>query len=973
VWAAVSLCPAAALAQPVRTLTGYTATLWADVDGNPVGTVSAIAQDGDGYLWVGTTAGLFRFDGVRFTAWSQIGDTTLPTTAVSSLCVTADGSLWVGYNDRPMLARVRGRSAQLLTLPGDGPIGGIAEDADGVLWVVAAYSLLRVTGDSWKPVPLPSDRPRIRVQNVGVSRGGRLLVSTNLGIFERHSRAPEFIRIVSGNVWSAVDDRDGRLWITDAREGFRVIDAGKRAQSVSTILGGGYRVMADARAQVWVGTTAEGLWHVRLREGGRAIIEKATLRSALFNDSVQALFEDRQGNIWVGTTAGLHRLHRQLLETIPTHGIVGSIDGNVPGELWAGTPRGLVRLRPGDGGWTPTLMQPTGGPIRGIARDSTGALWLASGDRRALGRYQGGRLEWIHLPPRFQISSRVAYVAVGPRDLLWFGDGSQVLQWNGRTFSAFAPRAGDGTPPIRRVYPDRLGRVWIALADGRLAVHDAAGEFRILKIDALLPNQSTILSIGEGNGGRIWVATSRGLIRAATDATGERPVLLGRGNGLPVDLVWTAVEDDDGSVWADIGAGIIRVQVEEFDRLAVAPDHQVNYDFYDASDGLSGAPTVTARAGRTSDGKVWFIRSGAVTLADPHVLRQTPNDELAPVVIDNVRANERTFAGHASLSLAPGTTRVELDYATVALSQPTRVRYRHRLDGVDSNWVAAGVRRTAAYTNLRPGKYRFRVQAGSNEDGWQPAHTTYEFEIRPAFYQTTAFFYAALLLAGALVLTAWRMRVRLVQRQYAAVLAERMRLSREIHDTLLQGVVGVTLQLSNVSRDPNLPAASKARLQETRDVVEAYIREARQSILDLRSPLLEEHDLVGALREAARRATANTSTELVVHVTGQPKRYAARLENELLRIAQEAVTNAVRHAQAAHVTLTLRFEPGRVSVEVSDDGRGLSFSTDDLEPTHIGLDSMKERAESLGGRVRIRRSGHGGTTIEASLPVQGVA
>ena len=203
----------------------------------------------------------------------------------------------------------------------------------------------------------------------------------------------------------------------------------------------------------------------------------------------------------------------------------------------------------------------------------------------------------------------------------------------------------------------------------------------------------------------------------------------------------------------------------------------------------------------------------------------------------------------------------------------------------------------------------------------------------------------------------------------AAVLEERMRLSREIHDTLLQGVVGVALQLDNVSNDRGMPRASRATLQEMRDQVEAYIREARQSIFDLRSPLLEEHDLVGALREVGRRAVANTSVRFSVMISGQAKRYAPRLENELLRIAQEAITNAVRHARANHIVVAIGFE-AVAGVRRSVRRRARTAKPADVEDiSHIGLASMKERAESLGGRVTIRRSAEGGTAIEATLPI----
>src|SRR6185436_4777380 len=278
----------------------------------------------------------------------------------------------------------------------------------------------------------------------------------------------------------------------------------------------------------------------------------------------------------------------------------------------------------------------------------------------------------------------------------------------------------------------------------------------------------------------------------------------------------------------------------------------------------------------------------------------------------------------------------------------TRLRYRYRLDGLDSDWVDAAARHTAVYTNLPPRKYRFLVQAGTDEDGWQDASTAYAFEVHPAFYQTNAFAAAAALAAVLLVFAAWRMRAGFVRRQYGAVLEERMRMSREIHDTLLQGVVGVALQLDNVSNDGGMPRASRATLQEMRDQVEAYIREARQSIFDLRSPLLEEHDLVGALREVGQRAVANTAVGFRLTIKGQAKRYAPRLENELLRIAQEAITNAVRHARASQIVLAIGFETSEVSLEVSDDGRGLRRPADIDDTSHIGLASMKERAESLG-------------------------
>ena len=563
--------------------------------------------------------------------------------------------------------------------------------------------------------------------------------------------------------------------------------------------------------------------------------------------------------------------------------------------------------------------------------------------------------------------SRILFLAADPNEGIWLGDGEHVLHWNGRDFSVFAPRVGGVTVPVAFVAPDSAGRLWLALADGRLGVRERDGRVRVL--DDVPSKRSSIYTIAEGAHERIWLGTDHGIARVV----GGMLTSANSDSGLPTGRISTVVEDGDGYLWADTTAGLLRIRSGEFDKAASTPGYHAQFEFFDASDGAAGAPTITSLSGRAWDGRVWFVRSGALTIADPQVLRQRTRPRLSPVIIDNIKVNERTYAPTASLALSSDTRRVQIEFTTVALSKSTRVRYRYRLEGLDTDWVDAEARHAAVYTNLPPRRYRFVIQAGSDEDGWNTTPTNYDFQIQPAFYQTKTFGAAVALAIGLLLFAAWRIRVGFVHRQYAAVLEERMRLSREIHDTLLQGVVGVALQLDNVSHDVDMPPASTATLQDMRDQVEDYIREARQSIFDLRSPLLEEHDLVGALREVGRRAVANTSVRFSVTIRGQAKRYAPRLENELLRIAQEAITNAVRHARADHITVIVGFEPSELSVEVSDDGCGLVRPTDVEDTVHIGLASMRERAESLGGRVTIRQSAEGGTAIEATLPVLAAA
>jgi sugar lactone lactonase YvrE len=395
-------------AESSRVVTDYTATLWADADGHPVGTVSAIVQDRDGYLWVGTTAGLFRFDGVRFTPWNQLSDARLPATWVSSLLTASDGGLWVGFGDQSILVHITGRTTEVHSLPGSGPVAAILQDREGALWAVAAFSLFHRVGSQWVRVPIARDSAEVRVHDVGLSRSGHLLVSTPRGLFEGQDGARGFHLIVDGYVWSAGQDTNGNLWVMDAAAGFKVGAAGRAPRAVADARGGGYRVMFDHGGHAWIGTIAEGLWRVRLRGDQRALVEKATLRSALFNDAVQSLFEDRDGNIWVGTTAGLHRLNRQLIQLAPIDGTVLNAELTRPDDLWASSPYGLARLAFSDGAWTDRMFARLGGCQTAGTRQERNRLDHIRCRPWARRRKPGGSFP---IPGEFRMRPRLSFLA----------------------------------------------------------------------------------------------------------------------------------------------------------------------------------------------------------------------------------------------------------------------------------------------------------------------------------------------------------------------------------------------------------------------------------------------------------------------------------------------------------------------------------------------------------------------------------
>jgi len=965
-WAVVNTAlPAhpAIAATTTGVLTGYALTTWAESERGPFGAIAAIAQDANGYLWVGTSAGLFRFDGARFTSWDVIGDSRLPAGPVSALLVGRDRSLWVGLANGAGVARIRGRVVELFDARQQGSISALVEAPEGTIWAVADPGLYRLEGRQWTRVPVLNGTANARVVNAGAFKDGRLWAGSTSGLFVQENDRT-FHKAATGWAWAATEDTPRSVWVTDVVVGVRQVAEQPHPQA--GFEGNGYRVIHDRRGNLWVATIGEGLWRVRPRADGGRVLEKATLQSGLFSDSVQSLLEDSEGNVWVGTTVGLHRLTPQKLTAVTNVGLVTAAEASGADGLWLGTSYGLVGL-PRDG-WQQTASRATiAGPyIRTVRRDKTGVLWASTYDDVL--RVRDGRLQSLTIPAVYGLET-VTCMNADTTGGMWLGDGKRIVHWDGRRFSPLELPAAAPSDPVVCLQQDAHNRLWVGYRGAQLGLVDG-GTFRLFPPETFGVDAGTINNVVQAASG-VWVITNAGLSRFADG----RFTTITAANGLPPSRASSVVEDRYGHLWVSLDVGIISIGPEEIDKAAKDPGHRIRYQFYDTSDGLAGAPLLSVRSGLALDGKLWFIRGGALTIADPQGVRDWPRTLPGPVRIERATADDRRLEASPALAVPAGTKRVGIDYTAVALTQPNRVRFRYRLDGFDTEWVQAGTRRSAYYTNLPPREYRFVVEASTEEDGWTGSPASLTFNVRPAFYQTGWFYGLCALVVGAAVAGTWRLRVRLVRREYSAVLAERARLSREIHDTLLQSLVGVALQLDGLSHGV-CAASAEARdtLVRTRLRVEAYVREARQSILDLRSPVLDTLTLADALREIGRDVAGDSQLQFSLSVAGKPRRCAARLENELLRIGHEAMVNAARHAQARHIHLDLRFDPDAVVLKVQDDGRGFTpQAVKGQGEAHYGLASMRERAENLGGRFSISPSPSGGTEVEAVVPTQAAA
>jgi signal transduction histidine kinase/ligand-binding sensor domain-containing protein len=941
----------------------YGVTSWVEADGVPLGTVHVISQSPDGYLWIGADAGLFRFDGLRFTSWSAFSDAPLPNAPVSALLISRDGSLWVGLADGSGVRHIRGEA---LVENGDisnlaGTVTDLIEDGDRTIWAISDNALYRLERTGWKRLSLPwIDRPSL-VLHLYVTAKGRLRVATAQGLFGRQAD-DTFELLSTGYVWDVSESRDGTVWITDIATGFRELREISRSRSRGKVEGGGYRLLRDRRENLWVGTLGEGLWRVRTPDAATPLAAiPPPQRIALPSNTVQSIHEDRNANIWVGTTVGLHRVHERPVKPVENVGFVISVSAGDGPTMWAGTTDGLV-----DASAPVPLKLPTGTRpiVLVLHRDTRGTVWM--GTTAGLWRVEGRTPVPVSLPPG--LVRRAITLLSSHGKMLFLGDGEDLYRWDGSTLMKLTAPARAGFTRVTFVQAARDGRIWIASAGGQLGYFDPDGGVRTLgPHDGLTDGTHVSITSMVEDAEAFWIAGSGGLSRFSDG----RIVTVTRAHGLPGNRVASVMADGQGYLWLSVDRGIVRLHRDEVTRALEGSSYRMRYMLFDTSDGLAGAPLGSIRSAQGRDGRLWFVRGGGLSVIDPSTVRGDSSPS-APVQIEAVAANERRLLADKRTALPPGTKRLQISYTALALSPSDNLRFRYRLDGFDTDWIEAGSRRSAFYTNLAPGRYLFRVEAHSDDGTWRSSGATWDFTIEPAFYQTNAFYAFGALVPLLIGWAAWRLRLRLVRRRFSLVIAERSRLSREIHDTLLQSLVAVALEIDAVSRIVERSAAgAKRELQRIRRQVEMHIREVRQSIWHLRSPMLESQDLCTVLRDFGTRLAADQPTRFIATVSGTPRQCGARFERQVLRIGQEAIINAIRHAEAATVHLELRFDNDAVMLRVSDDGRGfvpheVSGSLDG----HYGLTTMRERAEEIGGRFDLRTAVGHGTVIEAVLPLQ---
>ncbi|MGB9181726.1 MAG: two-component regulator propeller domain-containing protein, partial [Pyrinomonadaceae bacterium] len=954
-----------------RDLSEFSRDLWLTENGLPQNTVHAITQTKDGYIWIATEEGLARYDGISFTVFDKQNTAQFKSNDVRALFEDRQGALWISTADG--LLRLRnGKFSSLTTREGlaSNTIESVYEDRAGSLWVATSAGLNRFKDGAMTTFTTREGLASNNVQALFEDTEGTLWIGTTDGLNrfkdEKFSTYTTADGLAGNSVAAICQSKDGRLWLSTPG-GLTSFDGGRfRIYTTQDGLPNDRIIYAyaDREGSLWLGT-AGGL--CRLKDERFATLNTA---SGLSSDIVLSIFEDREGSLWVGTeSGGLNLLKDKKFTTYTvkeglSSDLVKSIYEDRKGNIWIGTSGGGLSLFK-DGRFTNYTTKDglSSNIVLALFDDAEGNLWIGTPD--GLNRFRDGKFT-VYTSADGLSNDFVRSIYADRQGNLWIGTRGGLTRFKDGDFKIYTAQDGLPNDFVGTIYEDAQGNLWIGTLGGLSKFKDEKFT-TYTTVDGLSSN--VVISLYEDAEASLWIGTSGGGLNRLKDGKFNAYTTQ---DGLLDDVVYRVLEDERNNLWLSCNKGIFRISKRELEDFTNKKIASIGAVVYGTADGMltrecsgGGHPA----GWKSSDGRLWFPTIKGVAMIEPAKIKI--NEQPPPVAIEQIRIDDETIAPSQKIEMPPGKTRFDFYYAGLSFVAPEKVRFKYKLEGFDKDWVDGGARRVAYYTNLPPGSYQFKVIASNNDGIWNQTGTSFELYLRPHFYQTYWFYLLCVLTLALLIWQLYRLRVRRMEAQFAAVLRERNRLAREIHDNLAQEILGVSVQLELVTRMMSVSAeAARTHLDRARLLVRRSIAEARRYVWDLRSQTLENNDLPTALTDTARRLTSDTSVQAQVQVSGTFRPLAPSLENNLLRIGQEAINNAVRHAQAERILINLKFDTRRVQLSVRDNGRGFDYQQQNGEGTgHFGLVGMRERAEQIGGTLSVRSSKDEGTEVLVDVSV----
>jgi len=958
-------------------------TSWTTKDGAP-SDIFAIAQTKDGYLWLGTTTGLVRFDGIHFENYESPFGQAFPAKNVSSLLAVPDGGLWIGFSSGEVSILKNGRITTYSQKEGLPPstVRSLVGDREGHIWAAALTGLSQFNGSRWMSIGADWNFSGGATAAL-VDHAGTIWIGAPDRVAFLPDGAGRFQLAAEGlkYVTSLSEDSHGTVWMSQLGGGVRPVRLPFPKLGMPTL-----KAFFDDRGSLWAPTLGFGLLRIPnpdpLNAGKPAMLdslaERYTRANGLTSDYAETIFQDSEGDIWVGANAGLDRFRQSAATAI-----------SFPG-------RPYMSLAPGDGGkvwvsptnYTLQLVQDRRfldklpaefAPIRNrgscpIYRDPEGAFWM--GTDLGLLRFAGGRLSRFVYPhgskPDADGRGLPVTMTEDHRGGMWvsiLGDG--VYRFSDGNWTGLEAMGGPkgialsaSTDPNGSVWLGFLDQTVVRIDDGGIRVFAAREGVQVGKVRCI-----------EGRDAKVWIGGDNGV--AWFDRRSFRRLIPAGGS---LRDVFGILETDEG-LWLSEHSGIIYVSHSELVAFEKDPNHPVRFrvlGFLDGVDAPLQRSTRNPALVQSSDGLLWFATTEGLVFVDPK--RIPASTVRPPVSITSVVVNSKPYTPTSPLALPDRVRNLEIDYIGLSLAIPERVRYRYRLEGYDTDWQDPGARRQAFYTNPGPGSYTFRVMAANPDGVWNESGATIVFSIAPAFYETWWFRLRCALAAGGIVWMLYLLRLRLVTAQLQARLGERLlereRIARDLHDTLLQSFQGSLFQVQ-AARNlfPRRPDDAMQTLDDAIRSAEAAIVEGRDAIRDLRSGSAARSDLAHLLaaieQELSGFAVSNGhSPALRVTVEGPPRDIETILQDELYRIGREILRNAFRHARAKKIEVEIRYDAQEFRIRFRDDGIGIDpkVLNESVRAGHWGVPGVRERAKLAGAQLDYWSEVGAGTEVQVTVP-----
>jgi len=975
----------------------YFTRVWQTEDGLPQNAVTAIVQTRDGYLWLGTYNGLARFDGVRFVVFADGSTPGLQSSRVTSLFEDADGNLWIGHETGGLTRLKDGefKAMEIRATWNHGKIIAIAADAGKGIWLVNEEGLLARLRDGLVLTPrsgtalgivsFASDRHGdlwiVRAGKVSRLQGEKLVaVDFDAGSVDSYVQGICASR--SGGLWVAGDGRlrkwQGDRWITDLGEApwgmsgiTRLIEIQDGSLAAGTVDSGLYLVQPNS-----------GAWHLNRTNG-------------LPQNWVRSLCQDQEGNLWMGAgSGGLVALRTGNVATInPADQWQGRAVLSAcvarDGVMWIGTEgAGLYRLQGTE--WK-RFAENEGLSnlfIWSVSEDAEGRLWVGTWGG-GLFVQRGERFE--RAPGLENLTAPVTALLHIRPGALWVGTGDGLLRYETGGMTWFGRQQGLEVPDVRAVVQANDGTVWFGMSGGGLGRLKEGVVRQFRKQDGLSSDFVHCLFLDEE--ATLWLGTAGGGLVRLKD---ERFVVINAQKGLPATVICHIEDDRRGYFWMSSHSGILRVGKDELNRCADGELNSISCLTYGKGDGL---PTLECSGGlqpagcRTADGRLWFPTTKGLVAVNPTDVKR--NQLRPPVVIEEVLVDGQPVSpGNtkgALLRIPPGRQRFDFHYTGLSFTVPEKVRFKYRLEGLETEWMEAedaGTKRAANYNYIPPGKYTFHVQACNNDGVWNEEGAALAFTVLPYFWQTWWFralsgLGAAALVAGSVLFaTRRRMHDKLerVERQ-RAVERERARIAKDIHDDLGASLTRITL-LSQSARS-ELDQAPEAAADVDR--IYRTARELTRAMDEIVWAVNPQHDTLDSLATYLGRFAqdflnaVHLRCRLDVPMQLPPWPLSAEVRHNLFLAFKEALNNAVRHADASEVRVSLTIEPSGFALRVEDQGRGFA-NEEAMAPfdpgrpaAGNGLANMHQRLAEIDGRYDIQSTPGKGTTVTFFVPIKNSA